>query len=204
VNDIPWLGRVTWRPTGAAIRTVGRGLWRARYQYDAAIPDGPFVLAANHFSFLDPPLLAAAIPRPIRFLALDELLGNHRLLDLALDTWGVIHVSRASRSIAAVRSALAHLRDGGAVGLFPEGRRVASWGEVGFKRGAAWLAVRSGSPLLPAAVEGSDEVMGIDNRFRPGRLRVRIGEPMWADPVSPDPVAELLERWKAWVTEALA
>jgi 1-acyl-sn-glycerol-3-phosphate acyltransferase len=204
MSDIPWAGRAVWRPTGVAIRTVGGGLWRARYQYDGAVPSPPFVLAANHFSFLDPPLLAAAFPRPVRFMALDELLGNHRLLDLVLDTWGVIHVSRANRSIAGVRTALAHLGGGGSVGLFPEGRRVSRWGEVGFKRGAAWLAVRSGSPLVPAAVEGSDEVLGIDNRFRPGRLRVRIGEPMLPDPSRPDPVAELMDRWRAWVTEALA
>lgn len=202
-DGMPLHGRAVWRPTGLAVRTIGRTAWRLRIERDAPPPDGPFVLAANHFSFLDPPLLAAAFRRPIRFMALDELRGNYRLLDLALDTWGVIWVSRANRSIAAVRTALDHLAGGGAVGVFPEGRRVGQWGEVPLKRGAAWLSARTGAPLLPAAVSGSEDAMGLDNRFGKGRLHVRIGAPMTADASAPDPVADLLDRWASWVDGAL-
>ena len=203
-TEMPAAGRVSWRPTGGAIRLIGRSAWRLRIERDAPPPEGAFVLAANHFSFLDPPLLAAAFPHPIRFMALDELRGNYRLLDLALDTWGVIYVSRQSRSIGAVRTALSHLDEGGPVGVFPEGRRVATWGEVPLKRGAAWLAIRAGVPLVPAAVTGSEHAMGLDNRFGRGRLRVHVGAPMRPDPSVPDPVADLLDRWATWVDTALS
>lgn len=203
-DGMPLQGRATWRPTGFTIRAIGRTVWRLRIERDAPPPEGPFVLAANHFSFLDPLLLGAAFRRPLRFMALDELRGNYRLVDLALDGWGVIYVSRSNRSIAAVRTALCHLDEGGSVGVFPEGRRVGQWGEVPLKRGAAWLSARTGAPLLPAAVSGSEYAMGLDNRFGKGRLRVRLGAPMTADPSATDPVADLLDRWATWVDSALA
>jgi 1-acyl-sn-glycerol-3-phosphate acyltransferase len=137
---------------------------------------------------------------PIRFLALDDLFGANRFLAGILPAVGVITVSRRNASIAGVRTALAHLDAGEAVGVFPEGTRVRRWGDRPPRRGAAWLAVRTGVPLVPVAVLGTGKAMGLDNRPHRAPIRVVVGEPMPAG----DDSFELTRRWADWVGEQLA
>jgi len=124
------------------------------------VPDGPFVVAANHFSHLDPVAVGLALDRPVRYLAVDELFGNSRFFDTLLLWFGTIPMSRTRAPFGALRLAIAELESGGSVGVFPEGVRVWRWGELEPKRGAAWLAARMDVPLVPVAIAGSDEAMG--------------------------------------------
>ena len=118
------------------------------------------MVAANHFSHLDPVIVAVATGRPIRYLAVDELFGRSAFFD-RLTLWlGAIPLPRTRLPLGALRLALAELAAGGTVGVYPEGMRVWAWGEVVPKSGAAWLARRAGVPLLPVAVAGSEEAMG--------------------------------------------
>jgi 1-acyl-sn-glycerol-3-phosphate acyltransferase len=145
------------------------------------VPDGPFVVAANHYSHLDPVVVSIAIREPVRYLAVDELYGNSRFFD-GLTFWlGAIPMSRTRAPLGALRLALAELDAGGAVGLFPEGVRVWRWGEIPPKRGAAWLAARSGVPLVPVAITGSDEAMGRGT----GRIERRPIHVAVLDPIAP-------------------
>jgi 1-acyl-sn-glycerol-3-phosphate acyltransferase len=157
-------------------------------------------LASNHYSHLDPPAIGAVLGIPIRFLALDDLFAANRFLAGFLPTVGVITVSRRNPSIAGVRTALAHLDAGEAVGVFPEGTRVRRWGDQPPRRGAAWLAVRTGVPFVPVAVLGTSEAMGLDNRPHRAPIRVVVGEPLHAG----DDSLELTRRWADWVTKQLA
>ena len=142
----------------------GRLLFRGWFSMTRAgedlVPPGPFVVAANHFSHLDPVVVALAVRRPVRYLAVDELFGRSRFFDRLTLWMGAVPLARARVPLGALRVAAAELASGGAVGLFPEGVRVWRWGEVEPKRGAAWLARRAGVPLVPVAVVGTGEALG--------------------------------------------
>ena len=171
------------------------------------LPPGPAVIAANHFSHLDPVVVSAAVRRSVRYLAVDELYGNSRLFD-RLTTWlGAIPMTRTGIPLGPLKLALAELAAGGSVGLFPEGVRVWAWGEREAKRGAAWLARRAGVPLFPVAVSGSDLAMGRGaGRVSRAAIHVEI-----CDPILPalfgsgsDPIGEMTAEWRTRIGSALA
>lgn len=163
----------------------------------APLPKGPFVAVANHVSSLDPPIAGLALRRPVRFLALDEIWGVHPALDAVLTIFDSIPVTRSDRpALGALRAALRHLESGRPIGVFPEGRRVAAWGEVPLKTGAAWLAARASVPVVPVAIWGSQHAMPMDGmRVRRAPIRVVVGAPTDPNPSMehPDPVAALNE-----------
>ncbi len=179
---------------------AGRAGFSFRYEIQAPLPKPPFVVAANHYSHLDPPAIGCLVGMPVRFLALDELFTASRVLAAILPTLGVVTVSRGRWSIAGVRTALAMLEAGEVVGVFPEGIRVAHWGDRPFKRGGAWLAIRAQVPLVPVAVIGTGKAFGLDNRWHRAPIRVVIGESMAPGGDS----WELTRRWAAWVGSQIA
>lgn len=172
-----------------------------------AVPDGPVVVAANHYSHVDPVVVALTARRPIRFLAVDELFGSSRFFD-NLTLWlGAIPMSRTRVALGALKMALAELAAGGTVGLFPEGIRVWRWGEVEPKRGAAWLARRAGVPMVPIALAGTDLVMGRGA----GRIARSPVTGVRCEAIHPseyeghvDPVGAMTEEWRKRVGAALA
>ena len=119
------------------------------------------MVAANHFSHLDPVMVAMAVDRPIRFLAVDELYGRSGFFD-RLTLWlGAIPLPRVrGRRSGRCAWPWPNWTPGGRWASIPEGMRVWVWGEAPPKRGAAWLARRAGVPLLPVAVAGSEEALG--------------------------------------------
>jgi 1-acyl-sn-glycerol-3-phosphate acyltransferase len=170
------------------------------------LPDGPVVVAANHYSHVDPVVATLTARRPIRYLAVDELYGNSRLFD-RLTLWlGAIPMSRTRIALGALRLALAELAAGGTVGLFPEGVRVWRWGEEPPKRGAAWLARRAGVPLVPIALAGTDLVMGRGSggisRSPVIGVRCEAIHPA-AFEGHDDPVGAITHEWEARVGAAL-
>lgn len=173
----------------------------------APLPGGPVVIAANHQSHLDPPVVGLAVVRPVRFLALDELWGESAFLDAAFRTFRAIPLSRTSYPLAAMRTALQYLAGGGRVGVFPEGRRVERWGETAPRRGAAWLALRAGAPLVPVAVVGTERAMPPERPMRLHRapIHVVIGSPLQPDSFrrGADPVGDLTEAWRSRIDEEL-
>lgn len=190
---------VAWTVVPPMVGAVGRVAWRLQIERGPGFPTPPFVVAANHHSFLDGFLIAAAHREKIRFLALDDLFGNHRWVDFALGAFDVIAVKRGSVPLGPVREALAHLSSGGVVGLFPEGTRHQEFRTERARRGAAWLAAHSGAPLVPVAISGTERVLGIDNRLRAGRIRVAVGPKLEADGTSRDSIDDLMARWGDWV-----
>lgn len=196
--------RIFWPVVLPTIRFGARILWRLQIDRGPGFPPPPFVLAANHYSFLDPPLVGSVYGSRARFIALIDLYGNHKPLDWALDALEVITVQRGMVPLGTVRQCLAHLEGGGVVGLFPEGIRVERFGDAGFRPGAAWLAARTGVPLVAAAVTGTDQVFGIDNKFRKGRVKVIVGPTLHPTGTDRAAVDDLTRRWAEWVGEALA
>lgn len=169
---------------GVAVAT-GRTLMRVVGRwFDLAVSGGeniprrgPVVLAVNHFSHLDVIVATHLAGRNVRYLAVDELFGESRLFDRLVGYFGAIPMSRERPPLGAMRTALEILDGGGAVGLFPEGRRVAHWGESVAKEGAAWLALRADVPMVPVSIIGTEETLSV----REGAMR-RASIRAWADP----------------------
>ena len=192
----PRVHEITRRPAGWFFRFVSDLRITGREHIPA---EGRAVIAANHLSHIDPPVITIAAPRNVRYLALDELFGQTRIFDWITLYYGAIPMSRTRAPLGAMREAIATLEDDGLLGVFPEGKRVAAWGAVHPpKRGAAWLAMRTGSPLIPVAVQGTQGILSVDH---PGLARTAIR--VWVEPpLLPenyvdrvDPIGAMMDDW---------
>ena len=159
---------------------VLRGLYRLRARGLENLPaEGGFVLACNHVSSLDPwPLGLPLWPhRFLRFMAKSELYWWP--LTYVLDGAGAFPVRRGQRDTQAIETAVALVREGHPVAMFPEGTRRAKGLVKRFearpRSGAARIALEADAPLVPAAVAGTDGLL----RLR--RLRVAYGSPVDID-----------------------
>jgi 1-acyl-sn-glycerol-3-phosphate acyltransferase len=116
--------------------------------------DGPVILASNHVGVADGPLLAVFSPRPVHALTKKEMFDGR--LGRFLLSSGQVPLDRFNSDPAAVKACLRVLRDGGVVGIFPEGSRGS--GEFHrFHRGAAYLGLVSGAPIVPVIQFGTRE-----------------------------------------------
>lgn len=141
---------------------------------------GPVVIAANHIGVLDGPLMAIASRRPVHVLTKREMYEGR--LGGFLMASGQIPVHREGPDPAAVRTALRVLRDGGVIGVFPEGTRGA--GEVDHvKPGAAYLAMAAGATVVPLVFLGTRLPGGSNNSLPPpgSPIVMSFGEPFAVD-----------------------
>lgn len=197
-----WL--LAWKLALPPARLLARAGWRLRVRYEAALPAGPIVLAANHLSHLDPPIVGIAVGKPLRFLAVDGLWGVHLWLDAVLRAFGSIPLSRIRVPLAAIRTAVDHLRSGGSVGIFPEGGIVDAWGASDSAPSAAWLSLRGDVPLVPVAVTGTDEAFGLGaGRLRRSHVIVTIGPALNPGDYRDldNPASTMMAAWAAWMND---
>lgn len=176
----------------------------AKWLYDLHVtgrehlPQGGYVLAANHFSFIDPVVATLVAGENVRYLAVAGLFDASHAFDRLISFFGAIPTPRHRPPIGAIRTALAELEAGRPVGVFPEGRRVAYWRENSAKRGAAWLSLAAGVPLVPMAIEGSQGTLGlIETGFTRTAVRVWVDEPLWPLDYTglEDPIGAMTEDW---------
>jgi 1-acyl-sn-glycerol-3-phosphate acyltransferase len=139
---------------------------------------GPLILVANHQSLLDPLALMAAMPREITFLAAAYLF-RIPVVGLVIRAVGAMPVRGEEADLRSLRKSLALLREGKAIGLFPEGG-VSRPGELRpFMPGWAYLALKSGAPVLPVVLRGSSKVLPAGTFIpRPGRIRIEVLPPI--------------------------
>ena len=198
----PFTTHTLWRGAHKIVKPALPWIWDFEVLGENAVPSGPLVIAANHFSHLDPFVASVAVARPVRYLGVDELFGRSRFFDGLTYYFGVIPMPRGRVPLRSMRTALRHLAHGGAVGLFPEGRRVSEWGESAPKQGAAWLAFRSNCPLLPVALWGTGEAMGLEDlKVRRHPVRVAVGAPLY--PAEYDDREHMTNAWYEWMDRAL-
>ena len=145
---------------------------------------GRYVLVANHASYLDGPLLFAAIPARAGYVVKGELAANPFLAPL-LRALGAEFVNRLDheRSVADAASLAARLARGDALGFFPEGTLHRMPGLLPFRLGAFSVAVEGDAPVVPVIIAGTRSVMR-DGQWtpRPGPVSVRIAEPIALPP----------------------
>jgi 1-acyl-sn-glycerol-3-phosphate acyltransferase len=136
---------------------------------------GAFIVASNHVSFLDPPVIGAACPRRLCFMARADLY-QRPMLAMFLRAVRAIPVARGEADFRAIREALRRLRRGESLGIFPEGGRQ-RLGQLGrARRGVGLLAVSARVPIVPAIVRGTFEALPIDaQRLHRAKIRVVFG-----------------------------
>jgi 1-acyl-sn-glycerol-3-phosphate acyltransferase len=164
-----------------------RWWFRLRVEGASNVPrSGPVVVAMNHESALDVPLIVLVCPRRIVFMAKRELFKN-AFLSWWLRVLGGFRVDRDRFDLRAVRIARSVLRDGKVLGMYPEGTR--SPGELlPFLEGAAWMALLAGAPIVPCAITGTDLTR---EARRPGAVTVRVA---FAPPIAVERVDDPFER----------
>jgi 1-acyl-sn-glycerol-3-phosphate acyltransferase len=126
--------------------------------------EGPFLIASNHASHLDPPLVGCQVARQMRFFARRSLWDN-RLLAWWLNRVETIPVERDSGDVGAIKRVLQALKENRAVVLFPEGTRTNDGRLQKAKAGVGLMACKTGVPVVPCRVYGSFEAYGKGARF---------------------------------------
>lgn len=150
------------------------GMYRLHVEGREHIPsEEAVIIAPNHKSYFDPPLVGVAIKkRVVHYMAKEELFRNP-FFGWILRQFGTFPVKRGSVDRTAVRQAVKELKNGNALGIFPEGTRIKRSGLGRFHSGMASLALMTGTPVIPVAIVGS-----ADMPHKKGPLAVLIGMPI--------------------------
>lgn len=193
------------RLQGLARKVAGPPLrWYSRLQVRGAsnVPStGPVILAANHRSMLDIPVLLLASPRPVYFMGKQELFASALSRQFFHQTGG-FPVRREIADLRAVDVALALLERGEVVGIYPEGKRSKTGEMLPFLRGAAWLALKTGAPLVPSSLAGTEFGSHATTKGFRKAVRVTFGPVIHVE-AEPDPVKRRV-RSEALTAELLA
>jgi len=157
-------------------------LFGLRVHGHASIPRrGGLIIASNHISDLDPPVLGSSIPREVFFMAKTELFRT-RMGAFYLPRIGAFPVNRDSVDTTALRISLDLLRNGNILVVFPEGTRSTDGKMLPVKAGVGLLAVRSAVPVLPAFIWGTDHPFRA--LFGRNRFSVSFGRTITADRIA--------------------
>jgi 1-acyl-sn-glycerol-3-phosphate acyltransferase len=135
-----------------------------------------FVVVSNHGSNFDPPLLSAAVERPVAYMAKEELF-QIPLLKAAIELYGAYPVKRGAVDRNTIKAALAYLEKGWGVGIFLSGTRTPDGKVIDAKPGAALIAAKAQVPLLPVSLWGTHLLEQPGKKFPQSTpISIRIGE----------------------------
>lgn len=169
----------TYRTAWWAARLAARWIYRTRIEHVHRIPAvGPVILASNHASLADPPLIGGSVPRAVSFLARDTLF-QIPVLGWYIRKLNAVPVNRDGGGGAGLKAILDRLHGGAAILLFPEGTRTSDGRLRPARSGIGLTVIKSGAPVVPIRLHGTYEAWGRHQRFPgPGRFRVVVGEPL--------------------------
>jgi 1-acyl-sn-glycerol-3-phosphate acyltransferase len=167
--------RLAWLLTRLFLHTYFHG----RYFHAHRVPlTGPVILAANHASFLDPPLIGGGFNRPVNYLARNTLM-DVPVFGACLRQLNVVPVDRDGGGGAGLKAILDRLLGGGVILLFPEGTRTPDGRLQPAKSGIGLTVIKSTAAVVPVRVQGSFGALGRHMKFPlPRRITVTYGEPL--------------------------
>ncbi len=167
------------------------------------VPDGPYLIISSHSSHLDGPGLIVTLPHPIYFVIKKEL-AQIPIWGWAARSIGFVVIDRARSAEARkrLRKALALIREGRRVLVFPEGTRSPDHRLHRFKKGGFHLAIDADVPILPVAINGSRRLLPKGSIVaRPGTVTVIVGKPIPTDGLTKDDLPELMEQTRNAILE---
>lgn len=165
--------------TQRLVRLLTPLVGRVRVEGLENIPgQGPFLLIANHQSYLDPILVQAIVPRPLHTMTKSTQFSDP-ITGRFLKALKAFPVRRFEIDPQAVRLTLRFLRQGHGVGIYIEGERTWDGRLQPPRRGTIRLLLKAGVPVVPCGVSGAYDVWPRwDRRLRRGTVRIRVGEPL--------------------------
>jgi 1-acyl-sn-glycerol-3-phosphate acyltransferase len=163
----------------AVVVAFCRLFWRLRVEGGEHVPTtGPFILAPVHRSNVDTPLVAAVTRRPLRYMGKDAM-WKYGWSAWFFTSLGGFPVHRGTADREALKKCVAVLEGGEPLVLFPEGTRRSGPVVDEVFDGAAYVALRTGAPIVPVGIGGSERAMPKGAKFlRPVKLRMVVGEPL--------------------------
>lgn len=144
--------------------------------------EGPVLVVANHLNLADPPLLGVSLKRRVIFMAKEELFRSP-ISAYFLGGFGSFPVHRGKLDRQALRSSQQVLADGQVLVMFPEAARSRSARLKRALPGSALIACRSGVPILPVGIIGTEQLRMLGCLFRRPRVTINIGQPFSLPPV---------------------
>ena len=181
------------------LRQVMRGLFniltRVRVDGLENVPDeGGCIIAVNHFSRLDPPLVYVLLKRKdVTGLATDKY-QSYPLIRWVINTVDGIWINREDADFGALREARNFLHAGGVLGIAPEGTRSTTGGLLPAKTGVAFLAEKTRVPIIPVAIYGTENAVKQMFLLRRPVIHVNFGPPFMLPPIERDKRDEALRR----------
>lgn len=164
---------------------------------------GPLLVVANHLNLADPPLLSVSINRATYFMAKEELFRS-RFFGYFISSFGAFPVHRNQADRKALGLALGVLADGQALVMFPEASRSANAQLQPAFSGVALLALRSGAPILPIGITGTEKLKGKTWPLRRPRIQVNIGKPFHLPSINRKVTSTELSRLTDFIMEHIA
>lgn len=143
------------------------------------LPQGGYILAANHLGRLDTALLFYALKRSDIIMPVAEKYKTHWIFGPLVPALGGFFINRFDADLQAIREVLKRLKKGGVFVIAPEGTRSKTEALQEAHRGAAFFACKTGAPVVPIALTGTEDRTVVDNlkHFRRSRITVHAGLP---------------------------
>jgi len=166
---------ITWYAGRLAFKLWFR--WRV-YNVERVPLAGPVILASNHASFADPPLIGCSVPRQISYLARESLF-RFPLAGWYLRQLSAVGVDRDGGGAKGLKIILDRLLHGSGITLFPEGTRTSDGKLLPARSGVGLTVIKSNAPVVPVRIFGAYEAYGRHLKFpRPKPIVVKYGKPM--------------------------
>ncbi len=144
---------------------------------------GALIVVANHLNFVDPPLVGSILSRRAVFMAKEELFRS-RIVGYIMGALGAFPVSKGHLDRRALRRAVQVLADGQALVIFPEGMRSRGRRLKPAFPGAALIALRSGAPIIPIGITGTEKMKGLSWLWQRPEITVNIGKAFTLPPIN--------------------
>lgn len=154
-------------------------VFRCRFLHGDRVPKtGGCILAANHASYLDPPLVGSGVHRQVGMLARKSLF-RFPLFGAMLRSWEAVPVDPKGGSAAGLKGILDRVEQGGVVLIFPEGTRSPDGHVLPARSGLGLAVMKTEAPVVPVRIWGTFEAYGRHARFpKPGKLIIKYGRPL--------------------------
>ncbi len=166
---------ITWYAGRLAFKLWFR--WRV-YNVERVPVEGPVILASNHASFADPPLIGCSVPRQINYLARESLF-RFPIAGWYLRQLSAVGVDRDGGGAKGLKIILDRLLQGGGITLFPEGTRTSDGKLQPARSGVGLTVIKSEAPVVPVRIFGAFEAYGRHLTIpRPKQIVVKYGKPM--------------------------